>query len=108
MTGTKKPPAVSNTRAIWGYGAALALVALATGLYFAPRPIPESDVVMWCEREARKQSSNKIDFSVADFNQQGYTATFNINSLDGKTSVPASCSVGGSARDPQIAVEVKK
>jgi hypothetical protein len=106
MTGTKKPSAVANRRAIWGYGAGLALAALAAGVYFTPRPIPESDVVMWCEREARKQSSNKLDFSVADFAQQGYSATFKINSLDGATSVAARCTVAGTAQDPQIAVTV--
>lgn len=108
MTGTKKQPAVFSGRAILGYGVGLAAAALAAVLYFTPQPIPQSDVIMWCEREARKESSNKLDFSASDFQQQGYTATFKINSLDGSRSVPARCSVGGNARDPQIVIEVKQ
>lgn len=108
MTGTRKQPTSSSKRAILGYSLAAALAAVGAGLYFAPQPIPQSDVAMWCEREARKEASNKIDFSVADFQQQGYTATFKINSLDARTSVNARCSVSGNARVPQITVELER
>ncbi|THF70330.1 hypothetical protein E7T06_07610 [Deinococcus sp. Arct2-2] len=91
-----------------GYSAGLALTALAVGVYFAPRPLPEADVAMWCEREAYKQSRNKLDFSTSDLSQQGYTATFKINSLDGRTSVAARCTVSGTSKDLQVDIEMER
>jgi hypothetical protein len=99
-------PALSRRRASFGWAAGVLLAAVAIGVYVAPRSVSESDVRMLCEREARKQASNKLDFSVVGYAQQSYTATFEITTLSGDERLPATCAVSGSAHDPQIVIQV--
>ncbi|UQN05453.1 hypothetical protein [Deinococcus sp. QL22] len=101
-------PAVSKRRANFGCGAALALVVLAIGVYFAPRAVPQSQVRELCEQTAKQQLKTQGNFDVSGFAQNGYRARFNVTALGGSVEIPAVCSVGGDARNPTVIIQLPK
>jgi hypothetical protein len=108
MTKPPKQPAVSRRRANFGHGAALALVALAVGIYFTPRAVPQSQVQTLCSQKAKQQLKTQGDFDVIRFTQDGYSARFNLIALGGAVSSPARCLVSGDARHPTVIIQLPR
>lgn len=108
MTKPAKQPAISKRQANFGHGAALALVALAVGVYFAPRAVPQSQVQALCSQKATQQLKTQGNFDVIHFTQDGYSARFNLVGLGGAVSIPARCLVSGDVRHPTVIIQLPR